>query len=293
MIGKQSKFILVLSNATPHYVLSVMNSELNVGKFPIKYFGRSLPHLQELRSFESSCDTAHRIVVPSDFVKSSFQELSEKMDVSKIRVIRLGFDQEIFSQIVLAEPRTDRLIVNRPFQVIFVGQICSRKGVGYLVHAFQQANLPIDSTLTLVGNSINGFADFLIANSTNIRHISFTNQWELNQLYRDMDLFVMPSLIEGFCLSAIEAMGYGIPVLVSPETIDNIQTNQFDGLTATGANVETLRLQLEWAFKNPVKLTQIGVKGALLAKNYSWDLYGEKFKIFLGELAEQEQTGIS
>jgi len=283
----KTRFVLLLSNATPHYVLSVMSEQIAVGAFPIKYFGRSLPRRRELAKFEFSCTIADAIVVPSNFVKSSFSALPDHIDRAGIEVLRLGVDETMFNA---KGTRKRRKVSGDPIRIIFVGQICGRKGVGFLANAFDTANLPQGSRLTLVGSSVNGFAEFLMAKFKDIDHIGFMNQWELKEFYADMDLFVMPSLIEGFCLSAIEAMSSGIPILVSPETIDNIQTNYLNGLTAPSSNLNSLREQLEWAAQNPLLLNELGINGSILASDYTWGKYGEKFKIYLLGLRNNTST---
>jgi glycosyltransferase involved in cell wall biosynthesis len=284
ILKKRMKFVLLLSNATPHYVISVMETESKSEAFSIRYFGRSLPRQRELRSFERSCFLANRVVVPSFFVKSTFKGFLQSVYENKVDVIRLGFDPKLFNHSEFGGARIERVSTVQPFHIVFVGQICGRKGVGYLAQAFQDADLPSGSTLTLVGTSINGFAEYILSHFSNIQHIEFTNQWELSQLYRNKDLFVMPSLIEGFCLSAIEAMASGIAVLVTPETIDNIQINQVDGLTALSADVKSLQIQLEWASQNPLRMIQIARKGALRVREFTWNSYGEKFKAHLLQL---------
>ena len=79
-------------------------------------------------------------------------------------------------------------------------------------------------------------------------------------------------------------MASGIAVLVTPETIDNIQINQVDGLTALSADVKSLQIQLEWASQNPLQMIQIARKGALSVREFTWNSYGEKFKAHLLQL---------
>lgn len=277
-------FVLILSNATPHYVLDVMKREIKLNASRIEFFGRSIPCRRELKSFENACFLADKIVVPSSFVKSSFHACNIDGFEGKVHVIRLGFDQSLFSQSIAREKKIERVSTEQPLEVIFVGQICGRKGVGYLAKAFHEADLPSGSTLTLVGTSVNGFAEYLISIFPRIIHINFTNQWELCELYRNYDLFVMPSLIEGFCLSAIEAMASGIAVLVSPETIDNVETHLVDGLTVRSGDVDSLKRNLEWAARNPSELSLIAKKGESRARQFTWDCYGEKLTAYLRAL---------
>lgn len=271
------KIIVVLSNASPNYVKDIMIRECLYNENAKEYFGRDLPKIREIFGFEKSMQLADQIIVPSNFVRNSFRFESLNSLIPKIRVVRLGFSPNLFLPDEKSKLMRKQSCESESFNVIFVGQICWRKGVHYLVQAFADANLPIGSTLTLVGVSINGYAEELISKNNFIIYKKFVNQWELRYLLAEAHLYVMPSLIEGFCLSAIESMAFGIPVLVTPETIDGIEVDCKDGLSVRSCNSTEIREKLEWANQNRLKLLEIGHLGSLKARKYTWHNYGNRF----------------
>jgi glycosyltransferase involved in cell wall biosynthesis len=79
-----------------------------------------------------------------------------------------------------------------------------------------------DHNLLLVGNhgkETSVFIQSIAANhSARIKLTGFVSDAELGELYRNASLFVLPSLYEGFGMPAVEALGLGVPTLVSKTT---------------------------------------------------------------------------
>lgn len=111
-------------------------------------------------------------------------------------------------------------------RLLFVGPINERKGVIYLVEAFEHLRKfninPLKVELYLAGtidteywNKIKNFLsekDY----SQNIHYMGYISDKEqLLKLYRSSDIFVLPTLGEGFPRVVYEAMSQGIPVIVS------------------------------------------------------------------------------
>jgi len=96
---------------------------------------------------------------------------------------------------------------------IFVGRICVRKGIHLLLSAWKEAN--INGRLILVGAIDTNVEQFVRKHlSENIEHIPYTN--DLKSIYRNADLFILPSIEEGSPLVTYLALGAGIPSIVSP-----------------------------------------------------------------------------
>jgi len=122
-------------------------------------------------------------------------------------------------------------------RLLFVGPITERKGVIYLVKAFdhlRKFNIePLQVELYLAGSLDKNYwkkiEEFLSNReySQNIRYLGYISDKEkLLQLYRKSDIFVLPTLGEGFPRVIYEAMSQSIPVIVSRiktvfETLEN------------------------------------------------------------------------
>ena len=112
--------------------------------------------------------------------------------------------------------------------VLFVARIVPEKGLNYLIEAWVSLKNQIDANMKLViaGTDLNNGNYFrnikkIVKNDNSIIMTGFVEGEELEELYSDCYLFVLPSLIEGMSMSLLEAISYNKICLVSdiPENI--------------------------------------------------------------------------
>lgn len=104
-----------------------------------------------------------------------------------------------------------KLQLNKPY-LLFVGTREPRKNLARLIKAW----LPLakDYQLIVAGEqSWDGSEK--ISKNPNLRFLGRVNDFELAVLYHHAELFVYPSLYEGFGLPILEAFAYGVPVVSS------------------------------------------------------------------------------
>lgn len=95
--------------------------------------------------------------------------------------------------------------------ILGLGTIEPRKNIARLVEAWRY--LADDFGLTLVGGE--GWGDRPDLADPRIRQLGFVPESELGALYRGAEVFVYPSLFEGFGMPVVEAMACGVPVVAS------------------------------------------------------------------------------
>lgn len=100
--------------------------------------------------------------------------------------------------------------------ILSVGTQEPRKNIGQLIEAFTQVNDP-QVSLVLVGKSGWGEAKDLRLKIKDLRIVEtgFVPDEDLPALYSGAEVFVYPSLYEGFGLPVLEAMQSGCPVITS------------------------------------------------------------------------------
>lgn len=134
------------------------------------------------------------------------------IDREKIEVIGGGFDSEKFHLADLESTlRKDRV------KAVYVGKLSYSKGVSSLLKAYEK--LEDDLELILVGNAEGEEGERVMAEirkcEKKLTLKGQVSQDELADLFRDADLFVLPSFYEGLSLVTVEALASGLRVVVS------------------------------------------------------------------------------
>ena len=207
---------------------------------------------------------ADRIFVPSSFVRNSLLDAGVKPE--KISVIPFGAPIDYFQP----KPKTDPL-----FRVLFVGRVGPRKGVHYLLPAWRELKLP-DAELLLVG--INELPDgYLAKYADTLRYVPSVPHASLNEYYSSANVLVLPTLVEGLPLVILEAMACGIPVITTPNAgVSDIITDGVEGFVVPVRDVEALKEKLEWCYKHPLELAEMGKAARRQAEQLTWNLYRQK-----------------
>lgn len=229
---------------------------------------------EEIRRMDSEIELADKILVPSTFVKNTF--LSEGVPFGKIELLPLGYssDYKLGALKDLSKLQYPARMKHEPIKVVFVGQLVQRKGLSYLLEGFSKASLPIGSSLTLVGLDTSGLAEARIKNLPNVFAVGHLPRSQIHTILLNSDLFILPSLFEGFPLSAIDAMSTGIPVAVSENTFANdLIEHQKNGFILKSRDSREISDLLEFTVANPDKLREIGINGMTVAKKYDWKSY--------------------
>jgi len=228
----------------------------------------ALDALQEpawkLERKQQEIELADRIFVPSSFVQKSLLDAGIKQE--NISVIPFGAPIDYFHP----QPKPDKL-----FRALFVGRVGPRKGVHYLLQAWQELSFP-ESELLLVG--MNEFPDgWLDQYIERICHIPSLPHTLLNKYYSSANVLVLPSLVEGLALVQLEAMACGIPLITTVNAgSSDIVTDGVEGFIVPIRDVEALKEKLEWCYCHPLELAEMGRAARQKAEQLTWDLYRQR-----------------
>jgi glycosyltransferase involved in cell wall biosynthesis len=120
------------------------------------------------------------------------------------------------------EPRPVRTVAfARPdaAEILFAGRLIREKGLYELLDAFADVRAGRDCHLTIAGEGpesegLRARASEL-AVATDVSFTGHLSEDELASLYRDADVFVLPSYSEGLPTVLLEAMSYGLPIVTT------------------------------------------------------------------------------
>ena len=231
---------------------------------------------------------------------SIFQKLMslKKIASEKILVIHNGVDTEKFAPHNDAEDTKQKFMISGK-TVLYVGRISERKGLEYLIKA---ANIVVNVrglkhvTFLLVGAVGGGF--FARANpksdpffkhlfdliegyslERNVRFTGFVSSEDLRKLYVASDIFVLPSLQEGFGLVLTQAMASGKPVIGTRTggILEQIKDG-YNGLLVEPADERRLAEKIYYLLINEKERAIMGHNGRKTAiERFSWGVIAEKY----------------
>jgi glycosyltransferase involved in cell wall biosynthesis len=233
-------------------------------------FAAALPATDRLPAeyserLDAEVEMADRIVVGSEFVRRSFAEVGH--DPRKIDVIPYGVDTERFRP--RPEPRRDGV-----FRALFIGQIGQRKGMSYLLRGYEQFRRP-DCELHVVGSFMSGHEVYAKYERL-YRHTAHLPQKDLPSMYREADVFVFPSLIEGMPLVVLEAMACGVPVITTTHGPGEIVRDGVDGFFVPIRDADAIAARLEQLYLDPALRETMGRNARERALRYTWDVYARR-----------------
>lgn len=214
------------------------------------------------------CDEADIVLVSSDFVKDTFVEAG--MSPNKIEVAYLGVRSD-FQGLKRDYSLPPRL------RLVFTGGFGLRKGAKYILQALQlldRAGVDYEFTIAGATTEAGGLFEQMPVAGT-IRRLGHIPQDDLKGLLAESDIYLFPSLAEGFSSSLFEAMSAGVPVITTIESTARI-LDGVEGCVVPSKNAAAIAEKIVWLRDNPHKLESIGRAAAKLVRDrYTWDHYAD------------------
>jgi glycosyltransferase involved in cell wall biosynthesis len=148
----------------------------------------------------------------------------------------------------------------RPVEVLFVGWIVEPKGVRELLDAARRLD---GARFTLVGPQEPSFhaaiAGDVAALGDRVRVLPAQPREEIFRLYREADVFVLPTWREGFPNVVIEAMAAGLPVVATPVgAIPEAVESGKSGLLVPVRDIAALEAALRRLIEDPALRRALG-----------------------------------
>jgi glycosyltransferase involved in cell wall biosynthesis len=153
-------------------------------------------------------ELANMIVVNSEWSRMAI--VAEGAAMEKIEVVPLCYEKGEGNR------KTEKEIQKSPgpLRVLFLGQVNIRKGIHHLIEAARRlVKEPIE--FLIVGEP--DLRPGVIAKApANMRWIGAVPRGHVSSVYEQSDVFVLPTLSDGFAITQLEAMKHGLPVIATP-----------------------------------------------------------------------------
>ncbi|KEZ78800.1 group 1 glycosyl transferase [Salinisphaera hydrothermalis C41B8] len=216
-----------------------------------------------MEQLDREIELADHILVGSSFVRDTF--ISEGVPMEKLEVIPYGVDTSLF------HPDGRRQAQDESFNIVFVGQLSQRKGLSYLLKAYQEIR-DQNTSLTLVGQ-MQDDGSALKPWRHLLRHVPHLPRAQLAEVLQCADVFVFPTLVEGMPLSVVEAMASGLPVVTTPNGPGDIVRDGVEGYIIPPRDVDALVARLRQLKGDKALLQSMGDNAVKRSKAFTWTVY--------------------
>jgi glycosyltransferase involved in cell wall biosynthesis len=201
--------------------------------------------------WNSECELADHIVVNSTWSRDAL--ISEGINPQKIRVIALGFEESVEAR-MFERQYPDQFSSSRPMRVLFLGQVGLRKGAARLFDAVAMlSEQPIE--FWFVGPLQVAVPEALRGNK-NVKWFDVVPRDAVAEYYRDADVFIFPTLSDGFGLTQLEAQSWKLPVIASLYC-GSVVRHDVNGLILPEVSRRAIADALLSLLRSPEKLRQM------------------------------------
>jgi len=221
--------------------------------------------------FKKIAKTSAHIITPTEFTKEEYIKFAH---ISEEKVTVTYEATDVFADKVMA--------YEHPFKeyLLYVGQQSDYKNIRRLGDAHQKLlETHPDLGLILVGKMTPGHKKnqtyFTQKGYKNILFTDFIPDEQRDWLFANCKAYVFPSLMEGFGLPGLEAMGYGAPVVSSSATclpeVYSDAAYYFDP-----KDIEDMARAIDDVLTNETLRQNLIIKGYEQIKKYSWKRMAEQ-----------------
>ena len=191
--------------------------------------------------------------------------------------------QTIEGKIRKLEPK-NKLKIEKAGIILYIGQLIERKGVKYLIEAYEKLKKEDDDVFLLIIGDGPQKAELLdICKQKKIEDVNFVGFIQKKQLpfyYSIADVFVLPSFYDPFAIVLTEAMACGLPIIHTYEggaSVDAIK-NGVNGYIVESRNTEQLYEAMKKIISNPDLKSGMGRNSKrIIEEKFGPDKMSKKF----------------
>ncbi|HEX8546125.1 MAG TPA: glycosyltransferase family 4 protein [Cytophagaceae bacterium] len=218
-------------------------------------------------------DLSDKIIVNSEWTRKALLQIGVEED--KLITVPLMYEHSKNSENV-ERTYPPKFSGVRPLKVLFLGTLTLRKGLTPLLKSIELlSNEHIEFCFVgqpevVLPHEVNGIK---------LNIIPSVPRSETANYYKNADVFIFPTLSDGFGLTQLEAMAWKLPVIASKYCGDVVE-HDFSGLLLDEVTAESIADSLKFLINNPSKLEYYSRNTTETLKKFS----REKFEEALGNI---------
>ena len=229
-----------------------------------------------------------------DFMYNACAKLSDKIltvsDYSKneiVKHLKVNPDKvEVIYNSYIGKDnyKKEKTDFSKPVKLFFIGSNFEHKNILTVVEAVKMLKAKGIETLFNIAGLETVYTDIIRKYITennlqeNVKILGKISNEQVEELYKTSDIFVFPSLIEGFGIPLLEAMNYGLPVISSNKTV--MPEVVGDAGILIEPTSENFAEKIEYLINNPQFIEELTQKGYKRIKNFSQEKFNENLLNF-------------
>lgn len=218
--------------------------------------------------WRKECEWVTHIFVNSEWSKRALIKAHVAPD--KIHVIPLPFDPPKEAAHFLRD-YPERFTAERPMKVLFLGTLTLRKGLFYAVEACKaMSELPVQ--FYFVGSQETEKPAGLPENTVWLPPVS---REETAEFYKEADVFLFPTVSDGFGLTQLEAFAWQLPIIASRQCGDVVEHDK-NGLIMKEISVKEVVNILKSVMNEPERLHRFAKQTTPRLEDFTVEKFGEK-----------------
>ncbi len=212
--------------------------------------------------WREECKLVDRIVVNSEWSRKGL--MREGIRSEKLSVIPLVYEPaevgDQNSDVTQVRSYPARFTSERPMRVLFLGLINLRKGVARLLEAARiLRDEPVE--FWMVG-PVEIANTRTIGDAGRMKWFGPVTRKQSADFYKSADVFILPTLSDGFAITQLEAQAYGLPVIASKFCGDVVKSG-LNGIVLEEPSAACIAATVRDCVANPGRLQKLAAASRL------------------------------
>jgi glycosyltransferase involved in cell wall biosynthesis len=215
--------------------------------------------------WREECEISDRIIVNSTWTQEALIE--EGISSAKIHIVPVAYDPPDDSY---QFKRTYPAVFDhsRPLRVLFLGSLIPRKGIREMLDAtLLMRAAPVE--FQFVG-ALGTELGIKLTENHRVHWMGPVARQRVKDFYKNADLFILPTHSDGFGLTQLEAMAWGLPVIASRNCGDVVK-DKVNGLIIPKVTGEAIAEAIEWCIEDAERLRQMSDRALRTSNKFRSD----------------------
>lgn len=203
---------------------------------------------------------------------------------TKQQLVKKGIPKQkmkvVYNGVLLDDFRNTRAKKSKKFRVVYVGRLIKTKRVETLIRAVKLVE-DVECVIVGDGDDKQYFKNLVkeLGVEDKVRFTGFLDtKEEVIKEIKKAHVFCLPSAVEGFGITVVEAMASGIPVITSniPPLLEVTGNGEY-GLNFKLDNYKELASKIRFLKKDQKKRTEMKKKGLKRAEDFEWENIAKEY----------------